>query len=137
MRVLTSVDTPIEGDVITGKELAGLKLIVPSAKNLIRILIDSELDRFGLSLEPAIEIDSLSTVFAAVRQSGWGSILPASAIGEDDLSRGLRSLSLVEPTIRRTLVATFPVLKPPSDAAQHFIKALKAAIIATGGSEPT
>lgn len=136
MRVLTSSDTPIEGDTIAGRDLAKLKLIVPSAKNLIRILIDAELDRFGLRFEPAIEVDSLSTVFAAARQSGWASILPASAIVEEDLVRGLRSLTLVEPTIRRTLVATFPVLKPPSDAAQHFIKALKSAIIAAGGSEP-
>jgi LysR family nitrogen assimilation transcriptional regulator len=135
MRILTSVDTPIVGDVVTGKQLEGLKLIVPSAKNLIRILIDTEMERLGLSLVPAMEVDSLSTVFAATRQAGWASILPASAIRDDDLIRGLRSLPLVEPTIRRTLVATFPVLKPPSTAAQHFIKALKAAIIEAGGSE--
>lgn len=139
LRVLISVDTPLDGDRIRGEELRALKLIVPSAKNLIRILIDTEFERHGLSLMPAMEVDSLAAVFATVRQPGWASIVPASAIRDADLANGLRSVALVDPTIRRTLVATFPTLKPSSAAAQKFIKALKASIranqtVALGGA---
>lgn len=128
LRVVTSAETAVPGDRMTGKDLVRLKLIVPSAKNLIRLLIDSEFERQGLSLEPAMEVDSLSTVFAAVRQAGWASILPASAFRESDLASGLRSLELTEPAIRRTLVAAFPALKPVSAAAQEFMTSLKAAM---------
>jgi len=128
LKVLTSIATPHAGDTITGKELAKLKLVLPSAKNLIRILIAAEFEEEGIKLVPAMEIDSLSTVFATVRQPGWASILPASAISETDLTTGLRSLRLVHPIIDRTLVATFPTLKPSSAAAQQFINELSSVI---------
>ncbi len=134
LRVVTSLSTDFAGDTITGQQLLQLKLIVPSAKNLIRILIEAEFERVGLKLVPEMEVDSLATVFAALRQPGWASILPASAIGYIE-SNGLRSLTLVEPTIRRTLVATFPTLKASTAAAQQFIASLKEAVINVGGSE--
>lgn len=135
LRVVTSAGS-VEGDTVTGERLLDLKLIVPSAKNLIRILVEAEFKRVGLTLVPAMEVDSLAVVFAAVRQPGWATILPASAIGGAEMAAGLTSLALVEPTIRRTLVATFPTLKPATAAAQQFIVALKTAIIDAGGSEP-
>jgi LysR family nitrogen assimilation transcriptional regulator len=135
LRVLTSTATPVTGDSITGRELQKLKLILPSTKNLIRILIDAEFERAGLTLAPSMEVDSLATVFAAARQPGWASILPAAAISDADLDRGMRSLALVEPAIRRTLVASFPTLKPSSAAAHEFLKALKRAVLEAGGIE--
>lgn len=122
MRVLVGPQSDIPGDEITGKSLVGANLILPSSKNLIRILIETEFRKIGLSIEPEMEIDSLSTVFALVRGSGRATILPASSIRESDLRDGMRSLRLVEPSINRTLVATFPVLKPPSAAAKEFMK---------------
>lgn len=97
-------------------------LVLPSAKNLIRILIEAEFRKARLTIAPEMEIDSLSTVFALVRGAGRATILPASSIRETDLREGMRSLRLVEPSINRTLVATFPVLRPPSAAAKEFIK---------------
>lgn len=133
---LTSRRTAFAGDTITGRELLAMRLIVPSPRNLVRILVQAEFDRVGLDVVPAMEVDSLATVFSALREPGWVSILPASALGAGIAEQGLRSLRLVEPTIRRTLVATFPALRPPSLAAQQFVAALKAAIIRAGGSEP-
>lgn len=137
LRVLTSTKTEIEGETITGKQLLDFKLIVPSAKNLIRILIEAEFDRVGLDVVPAMEVDSLATVFATLHQPGWATILPASAISARVTESGLCSLALIEPTIRRTLVATFPALKPSTSAAKQFIAVLKAGIIEAGGSEVT
>lgn len=137
LKVLASEAGPIAGSTIRGYELQKLKLILPSPKNLIRILIDAEFERAGLTLAPSMEVDSLSTVFAAARQPGWATILPGSAIRESDLSTGLRSLSLTEPTVRRTLVATFPTLKPASAAAQQFIRALKAGLAEVGAEATT
>lgn len=129
MKVLTSTETDHNGDSITGEELARFKLVLPSSKNLIRILIAAEFEKDGIKLTPAMEIDSLSTVLATIRQPGWASILPASAINDADLATGLRSLRLVDPIIDRTLVATFPTLKPSSAAAQQFIAELRSVIL--------
>ncbi|MBE2276221.1 MAG: LysR family transcriptional regulator [Rhodobacteraceae bacterium] len=121
MRVLVGPESDIAGDEVTGQGLMGMSLILPSAKNLIRILLETEFKKAKLTITPEMEIDSLSTVFALVRESGRATILPASSIRETDLREGMRSLRLVEPSINRTLVATFPVLRPPSAAAKEFI----------------
>jgi LysR family nitrogen assimilation transcriptional regulator len=134
LRVLTSEATPLSGDVITGAEVRQLKLILPSPKNLIRMLVEAAFERVKLTLAPAMEVDSLATVFAAVHQPGWATIIPASAIREADLASGLRSVALTEPVVRRTMVATFPTLKPSSASAQQFIHALKAALRKTGAT---
>jgi LysR family nitrogen assimilation transcriptional regulator len=123
--VLTAAATVHEGNTITGRELSSMKLILPTGKNLIRILIDTEFEKEGIKLAPTMEIDSLATVLAAIRQPGWASILPVSGINDNDLASGLRILRLVDPIIDRTLVATFPTLKPSSAAAQQFIREVR------------
>lgn len=136
LRVLTSTATPLSGDVITGAEVKELKLILPSPKNLIRILITTAFDRMNLTLVPSMEVDSLATVFSAIHQPGWATIIPASAIRDADLAGGLRSVALTDPVVRRTMVATFPTLKPSSASAQQFIQALKGALLKTGAASP-
>ncbi|WP_137391956.1 LysR family transcriptional regulator [Rhodoligotrophos defluvii] len=137
LRVVGSTEAAFPGDMITGKQLLDFKLVVPSSKNLIRILLEAEFDRVGLDFVPAMEVDSLATVFATIRDPEWATILPASAIGATHTASGLRSLKLVEPTIRRTLVATFQAHKSSHPATPYFIAALKEAIIAVGGIEAT
>jgi hypothetical protein len=63
-QVVTGIKTPLPGDTICGVDLQNLQLIVPSSQNLIRILIQKEFDLVGLKLSPAMEVDSLATVFA-------------------------------------------------------------------------
>jgi len=127
--VLTSDKTPHEGDTITGEQAAALKLVLPSSKNLIRILVDSEFEKESIKVAPAMEVDSLATVFAIIRKPGWATILPSSGIGDGDLATGFRRLRLTKPMIDRTLVAAFPTLKPSSAAAQEFIRVLRQVIL--------
>lgn len=126
--VLCHVDTPIVNNRILGKELAQLKLVIPSAKNLIRILIDTAFEQQNIRLEPKMEMDSLAAVVAAVRHPGWASILPACAILQDNLANDLRSVVLEEPNIHRTLFVAYPTLKPLPPAARQFTSLLKSSI---------
>ncbi|MCO5070746.1 MAG: LysR family transcriptional regulator [Rhizobiaceae bacterium] len=127
--VVTSEETPHDGDSITGEQAATLKLVLPSSKNLIRILVDSEFEKEGIKVSPVMEVDSLATVFAVIRKPGWATILPSSGIGEGDLKSGFKLLRLTKPMIDRTLVAAFPTLKPSSAAAQEFIRVLRQVIL--------
>ena len=128
LKVVIGLDTPFAGDTATGADLSNWRLIVPSSQNLTRILIETEFESIGLKLAPAMELDSLAAVFAMLRQPGWATILPASAVLGNISESGVRCLSLVEPTIRRTLVAAFPALKPTMPAAQAFIEMLEDAL---------
>jgi LysR family nitrogen assimilation transcriptional regulator len=133
--VVTAIETEVDGGTICGNDLLRLKVALPSAKNLIRILIDAEFEKASVALIPALEIDSLSTVFATVLRPGWATVLPRSAVRDSDLEAGLRVLRLVDPVIRRTLVATFPTLRPSSATAQQFIRELRDSILRVGGEE--
>jgi DNA-binding transcriptional LysR family regulator len=125
LKIVIGTDTPFEGGTATGADLNAWQLILPSSQNLTRILIETEFERVGLELSPAMELDSLATVFAMLRQPGWATILPASALLSHAGESGMRCLSLVQPTIQRTLVAAFPALKPPMPAAEAFIDMLE------------
>lgn len=127
LRVVLSDREDQFSEDICGRHLQSFKLILPTARNLIRILIDTELDKEGLTLQPEIEIDSLSTVIALVERPGWATVLPASGLSRVGAGSTLRSLRLVEPHIARTMVAVSPKLKPPPAAAGVFLEAISAA----------
>jgi DNA-binding transcriptional LysR family regulator len=116
-----------EGDV-RGVDLADLRLIVPSANNLIRMLLDAEFERAGVPLRPAMEVDSLVTVFGLLSNPGWATILPRSAAREDGSQGDLRWVRLVEPSVRRTLVIASLPQREPSPAAQLLIGHLENAL---------
>ncbi len=126
--LITSVETPLSGDSLACVKLNELNLIVPSAQNQLRLLLDKALASLGVVLTPSMEIDSLPTVLAMVRKPGWASILPASAGHKIGTESGMRSLRLVDPVIQRTLVAALPVQKPKSVGCQRFIEGLRAAL---------
>lgn len=130
LMIITNSQTQTTDEAITGDQLGDLELIVPSAPNQIRILLDTELDRRGLRLRPSMEVDSLTTVLAMVRKPGWASILPASAIRNLAAENDMRCLRLVDPVVERKLVAAFPVQKATSIAATYFIDALRSALTA-------
>ncbi|TWT13663.1 LysR family transcriptional regulator [Reyranella sp. CPCC 100927] len=125
--LVASGDTKVRGNVVPCANLDKFKLVLPSSQNLTRILMETELERAGLTLSSAMETDSLTTVFALLRNPGWATILPASAVSTPNVRRGLKVMRLVEPVLRRTLViATLPN-KVMSDAENVFIDRLKAA----------
>ena len=127
LRVVLSDHENTSGEEICGRQLQSFNLILPTARNLIRILIDAEMDNEGLALQPEIEIDSLSTVIALVERPGWATVLPASVLSRVGAESTLRSLRLVEPHIVRTMVSVSPKLKPPPAAASVFLEAISEA----------
>lgn len=128
LHLVTSLETPIGASQIKGSDLVSLKLVLPSSRNLIRILIETEFERAGLPLSPAMEVDSLSAVFGIIRRAGWASILPASALGSGERQRRFQSLRLIDPIIRRLLVVAFQPQREASPAAQLLIGNLESAL---------
>ena len=113
---------------ITGAALQSLRLVLPTGRNLTRLLMDGAFTKEGLSLEPAIELDSLAAVFNLVRFKGWASILPSAAVSSRQPGGELAHLRLVQPSISRTLVVATPVGTEISHAAQLFVARLDLAL---------
>lgn len=126
--LVTNIKSPLTGPLVRSADIQDMKLVLPSSQNLTRILIDNALERAGLKLSATMEVDSLAVVFGLIRDAGWSSILPASAV-KGPVARGeLKSFHLIEPAIHRNLTVAFPGQKTLSAPAQLFVGYIEAAL---------
>ncbi|WJR77441.1 LysR family transcriptional regulator [Bradyrhizobium sp. NP1] len=110
---------------ISGIDLAGLRLIVPSERNMTRPLIDTGFEAAGVGISVAMEVDSLATVFSMIHQPGWASILPMSAALALSRERDVQILKLSKPDLRRSLTVAFHRQRGLSASAQLLISHLE------------
>jgi LysR family transcriptional regulator, nitrogen assimilation regulatory protein len=110
---------------IPSNRLQDYKLVLPSQRQGMRLLVDSILASNGITLMPEIEIDSLRPTLELVQQSDWATILPVVAVKRAVDQKLLRSQRIVEPAIPRDVVVASPKTRAPSLPAELFLKILK------------
>jgi LysR family nitrogen assimilation transcriptional regulator len=113
---------------IQGYRLLDYKLVLPSQRQGMRLLLDSALASKQIILKPAIELDSLGPTLELVRQSDWATILPIVAVKRAVNQRLIRSQRIVEPDTPREVFVATPATRALSLAAELFIKMIKASI---------
>jgi len=129
LTAVVSNETYPTGDTISGRELAQMRVVLPSAGNFQRNFMVSELEKRGIAIHPEIEVDSAISVFQIVTHPGWASIISPSTFPVNQFGSRLRCVRLVEPTLKRTLVLAYPQHKELTPAAsllvQSFTEALR------------
>lgn len=110
---------------IQSYRLQEYKLVLPSQRQGMRVLVDSMLASKGITLKPEIELDSLGPTLELVRESDWATILPVVAVKHAVDLKLLRSQRIVEPDIPRDVIVASPATRAPSLAAELFLKILK------------
>lgn len=113
---------------IPSTRLQDYKLVLPSQRQGMRQLVDSILASSGIKLMPEIEIDSMGPTLDLVRESDWATILPIVAVKRAVDQKLLRSQRIIEPEFPRDVVVATPATRPPSLAAELFLKILKTKI---------
>jgi len=113
---------------IQSSRLQDYKLVLPSKRQGMRLLVDAMLSRNGINLMPEIEIDSLGPTLELVRQSDWATILPVVAVKSAVDQKLLRSQRIINPEFPRDVVVASPATRPPSLAAQLFLQILRTKI---------
>lgn len=119
-------------DLVTGRTaaeiLAAVPLALPSRATGLRQLVDRHLSERGVDLRPDVtEVESIPILASLVRDFGFVSILPLSAIGDDD---ALQAVPL-DPPVEMTLSLVWGA----SDGARRhaaLIAELLAGVIGTG-----
>lgn len=104
--------------------LARLPLVVPSGAHGLRQLVDRHLAVLGLRAEPAIEVDSFTSIKTLVAGGHGCSILPYYAVAQDVAEGRLASLRLTEPPLWRSAYLIRPANKPMSHATEAVAEAL-------------
>lgn len=95
---------------VTMAALADLKLILPSRIHRLRRIIDAVAARRNVTLSPALELDSLSTVKALVAEGAgqFATILPRHSVARDAAEGAFDLLPIDDPDMVRTIALVTP-----------------------------
>ncbi|MHB0841516.1 LysR family transcriptional regulator [Stutzerimonas nitrititolerans] len=101
--------------------LGGLKLVLPSRRHGLRMVIDQALAAQSLELTPHLELDDLTVIESFLRRSDWISVLPATVLQRGLEEGALRAYPLAAPGITRRMVCVHDSRRPLTPAATLFI----------------
>jgi DNA-binding transcriptional LysR family regulator len=111
---------------IESHRLPDFRLVLPSQRQGMRVLIDSMLASKGIVLKPEIELDSLGPTIELVRESDWATILPVVAVKRSVDRKLVRSQRIIDPEMLREVIVVAPLTRTLTLAAELFLKILKA-----------
>jgi DNA-binding transcriptional LysR family regulator len=112
---------------VTLERLAGLPLVLPSARHGLRTLLVQSLHRAGLSLQPRIEVDSMAGCLNMVKIARYATILPQGSVGKSSQRRGVSVHEIIDPQIVRTICLARLRAKSCRAAEAEFLDELRLA----------
>jgi LysR family nitrogen assimilation transcriptional regulator len=116
--------TPLPSRV-AASSLGAYSLVLPSAPNAIRALLDRHLALQGIRLEVGAEVGAVGTALTLVAQGAGCSILPESALAADPRASQLPRALIGPPAIRNQLVLAVPVPRPASRLSRETAQMLR------------
>lgn len=110
-------------------EVSARALVMPSAPNALRQLLESHTAPRGLPLTVIAEVDSIQTVLSLVARGVADTVLPASSVKAWNYPKPLHVAHLRAPAVRNRLVLAVPKARPGtrlSRAASQMLRDLVA-----------
>jgi len=93
-------------------DLGRYPLVLPSAPNTIRALVDKTCRDLNVALDIAAEVDVVHTILETMTQESLYTILPRSALNDMQGQDYLTFSAIVEPVIMNNLTLATPVRQP-------------------------
>ncbi len=90
-------------DAVTWAEAATLPLCLLTGDMQNRRIVDGIFHEAGVEPKPTVETNSISTLFAHVRDGPWSSVMAHAWLHVFDVPRGMRAIPLVAPATTRTI----------------------------------
>lgn len=103
-------------------DLLRAPLLLPSAQNPIRSLLDTAAASLGLSVSIALETDSVTLLKDLVRQGLAPAVLPFGAVKHEFEAGTLSICPIVDPEIRSDLNLIYLADRPPTRVASEVIR---------------
>ncbi|NHN83755.1 LysR family transcriptional regulator [Acetobacter musti] len=126
VHLITPAGHPLEGSTVDVRDLGAIPLILPSTHHGLRVLVEKLASRYDFPLQLALECDgSISITKRLVRENCGCTILPSAAVLEDIASGTLKSFRLTNPTITRTVAATWPKKSLLTDDLSSILRILR------------
>ena len=123
-----SAELPVPTPVAL-RDVAKLKLVVPSKRHGLRQVLDQHAEAEGIELSPKYEVDALVPLAELVASTDWVTILPAITVHGSLNDGSLRAYPIVEPRMVRTLAWVHHPRHPLSPAASKFVEIMTADLV--------
>jgi LysR family nitrogen assimilation transcriptional regulator len=124
----------IGGDKVETARLAEIPMILPARPHGLRVLVDSELDKIGVSPRGDFEVDAMPSTLSLV-QGGVGYTVLSEGAVSDLLEVGrIRRWTLTNPTIRRELLLATSSQRPMSVATRLVARLIRDEVQKTMGT---
>jgi LysR family transcriptional regulator, nitrogen assimilation regulatory protein len=104
--------------------LGGLKLVLPSRRHGLRIVVEDVLRAHSVQLQPRLEVDDMTVIEDFVRRTDWVTILPSSLVQRGLQEGALRVHPIAAPGISRRMLYVRDRRRPMSTAESTFIDVL-------------
>jgi LysR family nitrogen assimilation transcriptional regulator len=101
------------------RALAGVPLVLPSAPNGLRVMLDQLSRRHGVRLQVVMEVDSSVSMKSVALSGHVFTLLPLMAVKEELALKTLGAARVVKPAIPRTIALALTTQRPMSRAARH------------------
>jgi DNA-binding transcriptional LysR family regulator len=102
-------------------DLPPLSLVLSSRRHAMRDIVDSYLQRVGVTPAAVIDSDGLNTTLEFVRRSAWSTITPVTSIIEDLDPARLCINPIARPKVGFDYFLIRPTRAPLSSAAEKFV----------------
>jgi DNA-binding transcriptional LysR family regulator len=106
-------------------DLVHLPLALPTNLFGLRQLLDGAARTAGIEIRPRHEIDALTMLIALLARERIATVLPASAVRPEILSRELSAHPIIEPTINRRLFVIYSGDRSLTPAERDLVKLLR------------
>jgi LysR family transcriptional regulator, nitrogen assimilation regulatory protein len=118
--LLGAIDDPagLGGDSVPTARIADIPVILPARPHGLRVLIDNELEKLGLTACIAFEVDAMPSTLSLVERGVGYTVLSESAVKHLLNAGRIRSWSLTGPTLRRELLLATSTQRPMSVATR-------------------
>jgi LysR family transcriptional regulator, nitrogen assimilation regulatory protein len=109
---------------VTLADAIRLPLILPGRPHGLRILVDSLCAEAGLQPDVVLELDSMATIKALVRQGDAATILPFCGVYREVANGTIIARRIVAPSLTRKLIVGETMRRPKTPATSAVIKCL-------------
>ncbi|HAQ01124.1 MAG TPA: LysR family transcriptional regulator [Rhodospirillum rubrum] len=134
--LLPAADLSAHGAPLALHRLADLPLLLPGRRHGLRALVDQAVFRLGITLDVAIEADSLR-VLGDLAMRGLGLVVHAPSAFAGDLAAGLLAARpLGDPPLTRSIVLAWPRDRAASRAVLAVAEAVRSEVAALAGEPP-
>jgi LysR family nitrogen assimilation transcriptional regulator len=113
------------GESIDTARLADVPVILPARPHGLRVLVDNEMEKLGLTLRVEFEVDAMPSTLSLVERGVGYTVLSEGAVKHLLVAGRIRRWALTNPSLRRELLLATSTQRPMSVATRLITRLIR------------